>query len=63
MAERLDAVSPVEYQAGDEKKTRWVRCGSAWVKDDGKISVLLDALPVNGKLILMKPKAKDDIAF
>ncbi len=56
MARPFDVVTPVEYQAGDEKKTRWIRCGAAWSKDDGKWSIQLDALPVNGKLMIMPPK-------
>ena len=59
MAERLDAMCPVERGEGDAKKTYWSKCGSAWVKEDGKITVQLDTLPVNGRLVLMQPKPKD----
>lgn len=50
MSERLDAKTPVERDG----KTYWTKCGSAFVKGD-KITVLLDAVPVNGKLVLMPP--------
>jgi hypothetical protein len=56
MAKPYDVVSPVEYDAGSEKKTRWVRVGAAWPKDGEKWSIQLDALPVNGKLMIMPPR-------
>ena len=59
MSKPHDVVSPVEYQAGTEKKTRWVRVGAAWEKEGGRWSIQLDALPVNGRLMLMPPKEKD----
>jgi hypothetical protein len=60
MTTRLDAMCPVEKGEGDAKKTYWTKCGSAWVKDDGKISIQLDVLPINGKLICMPPKPKNE---
>jgi hypothetical protein len=38
----------------------WQRVGSAWQNKDDSINVVLNALPVNGKLHLRVPKAKDD---
>jgi hypothetical protein len=45
--------------AGAEKKDRWVKIGASFLNKDRSESVLLDALPVNGKLQLRTPKAKD----
>lgn len=53
MSERpLKVLSPIERKDG---KTFWARLGSAWKKEkNGKlwISVVLDGLPVNGKLAI-----------
>jgi hypothetical protein len=46
--------------AGDGKKDRWVRIGATFLNKDGSESVLLDALPVNGKLQLRTPRPKED---
>jgi hypothetical protein len=56
MANRLDAVTPVEYESGGEKKTRWVRIGVAFSRDKGGYDVRLDAVPVNGRIMLMEPR-------
>ena len=41
---------------GADNKTYYTRIGSAWsVANDG-ISVKLDALPVNGEMVLFRPK-------
>jgi hypothetical protein len=37
-----------------------VRIGATFLNKDGSESVLLDALPVNGKLQLRTPKPKED---
>jgi hypothetical protein len=47
------------YTAGAGKKDRWIKIGASFLNKDGSESVLLDALPVNGKLQLRTPKAKD----
>jgi hypothetical protein len=56
MARPYDVVCPVEYGDGEQKKTRWVRCGAAWPKDNGNWSLQLDVLPTNGRLMIMPPK-------
>ena len=44
----------------DEGKssTRWNRIGVSFLNKDDSETVFLDALPVNGKIILRKPKDK-----
>jgi hypothetical protein len=59
MAETWSAVTPVEYGQGEQKKTRWVRVGAAWRREDGGFSVALDAAPLNGKLLIMPPREND----
>lgn len=34
----------------DKGGSVWVRAGSAWVNKDGSMNVLLDVLPLDGKL-------------
>lgn len=54
-SQRLDAISPVEYESQGQKKTRWVKVGVAFARDKGGWDVRLDALPINGRLMLMEP--------
>jgi hypothetical protein len=56
---RLIANCPIPYQDGREEKTQWLRCGSAFENQDGSVTVLLDVLPLNGKLVLFEPKDDD----
>ncbi len=48
--------------ASADQKGRWVRIGATFLNKDGSESVLLDALPVNGKLQLRTPLPKKDTA-
>jgi hypothetical protein len=45
----------------DEKsgKTYWTKCGTAFEGDKG-ISIVFDALPVNGRCALFEPRPKAD---
>lgn len=43
MGQRLDAVVPRPQRDG---KTWWHKVGSAWVNDEGKITLYLDSLPI-----------------
>jgi hypothetical protein len=60
---RFRAVSPIRREG--QEKTFWLRCGTAF-ENPGKngsppsISVKLDALPVNGELVLFEDDGKDD---
>ena len=56
---RLDALIAREYMAGGEQRTAWTKVGSAFVNQNGSISIVLDAIPVDwskSKLVLMEPK-------
>jgi hypothetical protein len=44
---RKKVLCPVE---GRDKKTYWMRLGTAYVNKDNSINVYLDASPINGKL-------------
>ena len=41
-----------------ESSSRWTRIGVSFLNKDNSETVFLDALPVNGKIILRKPKDK-----
>jgi len=44
-----------------DKKDFWQRVGSAWnAGDDGTVSIKLNALPVNGELVLRVPLPDED---
>jgi hypothetical protein len=46
-----DVYTVINASSADQKG-RWVRIGATFLNKDGSESVLLDALPVNGKLQL-----------
>ena len=42
-----------------EQKAKFVRCGAAWKTRDGKgITIVLDAFPVSGKLVVKPDEPK-----
>lgn len=45
----------------DEKtgKTHWTRIGAAWKKDNGGMSIVLDALPIGNQLMIFPPDEGD----
>jgi hypothetical protein len=40
----------------EQGKGFWVSIGSVWTNQDGSLSVTLDALPVNGRLVIRARK-------
>jgi hypothetical protein len=50
--ERLNVYALVERE---EKKTIWLRVGTAFVNKDESINVYLDAVPLAGKLQIRRP--------
>ena len=58
--ERMDAFTVREYEAGGEKRRDWTRIGVAFPHKDGKgYSLILQALPVDGKVELRLHEAKE----
>lgn len=48
-----------EYKDGEKDKTFWLQIGSAFPHKNGKgLNVILDALPVNGRIVLLPPDEK-----
>lgn len=52
---RYQVFSIKETMEHNEKKSVWVKAGSAWVNRDGSINVYLDVLPLDGKLHVREP--------
>jgi len=49
--------------SGEGKQAFWTRIGSAWPHKSGEgFSIELSALPVNGRIVLMPPKAETEDA-
>jgi hypothetical protein len=46
--------------AKNEGKDFWLRVGGAFPNRDGSLSVLLDALPINGKLQIREYTPRDE---
>ena len=46
--------------SGKEDKTFWNRIGSAFVNKDGSLNVVLNALPVDGRLHIRDAKPSTD---
>lgn len=60
---RFDAFTVREFEASGEKKSEWTRLGVAFPHADGKgFTVLLQAMPIDGKLTLRLHEPKDDNA-
>ncbi len=46
---------------GEKRGGVWTRIGAAWPNKDGKgFNVVLDVMPLDGRLILREPKERDD---
>lgn len=57
---RFDAYSVREYEANGEKKSDRTRIGVAFAHADGKgLNVLLQAVPLDGKMILRLHDSKE----
>lgn len=57
--DRLDAFLVEEYEVQGEKRSNWAKIGAAWPHQDGKgYRLVLNALPVNGVVVLRLPEPK-----
>ncbi|HEL7666989.1 TPA: hypothetical protein UL927_000324 [Stenotrophomonas maltophilia] len=57
--DRLDAFLVEEYEVQGEKRSNWSKIGAAWPHQDGKgYRLVLNALPVNGVVVLRLPEPK-----
>ncbi|WP_299867624.1 hypothetical protein [uncultured Roseobacter sp.] len=55
-ARRPDMIGYSVRQIGDGKKSSWSRVAAAWAHKDGQgFEVRMDAVPVDGRLVLREP--------
>jgi len=47
---------------GEGKKAYWARIGSAWTNKDGSFNLRLDALPIDGKVVVRVRKDDEEAA-
>lgn len=55
-SKRLDCYTVTE---GKGEREFWTRIGSAFENRDGSITCRLDAVPVNGKVVIREPNNRD----
>lgn len=50
------------YLSNGEKKEIWTRIGAAWLHEDGDgYNQQLDMVPLDGRIVTRRAKAKDDL--
>jgi len=54
------AVSESSSKDDDETKSYWTKVGVTFLNKDGSETVVLDAIPVNGRLVLQEPKKAEE---
>lgn len=51
--------SLIAYQVRDGKESSfWNQIGAAWSNKDGGFTIQLNAVPLDGRIVLCKPKSK-----
>ena len=45
---------------GAESKSRWTRVGIAFENKDGSLTLLVDSIPLSGKVILRLPESNQE---
>jgi len=45
---------------GEGKKAFWARIGSAWTNRDGSFTIRLDALPIDGEIVVRTRKQDEE---
>ena len=61
MSDKAPPTHRVYTVRGEGEDAFWTRIGSAWPHKDGKgFNLQLDALPVDGRLVLREPSAEDE---
>lgn len=58
MADRM-AVYTVK-ERGEGKKSFWCRIGTCFTNRDGSFSIVLDALPLDGRLVVREEQQRED---
>lgn len=59
----FNAYSVVDYTRDGKRQSKWLKIGGVFVHKDGEgYDIALAALPVNGRIVLRKPKSKEALA-
>lgn len=58
--QRWDCMTVTEYQQNGQTKSKWTKIGAAFTNRDGSIGVQLDALPLDGRLVLQVPLTREE---
>jgi hypothetical protein len=61
MATKLPTHTAYTVREGKKEgdKGYWIEIGSVWTNKDGSLSIVLDALPVSGRIVIRERKAKE----
>jgi len=54
-------VTETSTEGGAQTKGFWTRIGRSYLNKDGSETVLLDALPLTGRIIMREPKKTDEV--
>lgn len=58
----FNAYTVITYKKGSEKRARWQKIGAAFAhKDNEGFDIVLFAIPMDGRIVLRKPKSKEAI--
>lgn len=59
----FNAYTVVDYTREGKRQSKWMKIGGVFAHKDGEgYNIALAALPVNGRIVLRKPKSKEAIA-
>lgn len=60
MSKQPNLIAYSVLEKGRGAKPYWHRIGAAWTtQDGGGLSLQLDSLPIDGRIVLMPPKAEE----
>lgn len=60
MAKKPTYLAYSAVERGDSGKSRWREIGAAFSGQKGTLTVLLDAVPLSGKIVLLPPDMPKD---
>jgi len=59
----FNAYTVVDYIRDGKRQSKWLKIGGVFAHKDGEgFDVALAALPVNGRIVLRKPKSKEALS-
>ena len=59
----FNAYTVIDYQRNGKRNSKWTKIGVVFSHKDGEgYDIALDALPINGRISLRKPKSKEAVA-